>query len=69
MIAEGRLGMARVAKTAQKAVRKQAHPIDGRPQEDKIRLRAYELYLARGATSGHELDDWLRAEQELQQGV
>lgn len=34
------------------------------PQE-QIARRAYELYLARGATHGRDLDDWLQAEREL----
>lgn len=33
--------------------------------EEDIRLRAYELYEERGREDGHELDDWLRAEEEL----
>ena len=33
--------------------------------EDRIRLRAYELYEQRGRTPGYALDDWLRAETEL----
>ena len=33
--------------------------------EDEIRLRAQELYEARGREDGHELDDWLRAEEEI----
>ena len=33
--------------------------------EHEIRTRAYELYLARGAQPGHELEDWLQAEREL----
>ena len=33
--------------------------------EDEIRTRAYELYLARGAEPGRELEDWLQAEREL----
>ncbi|HJY87581.1 MAG TPA: DUF2934 domain-containing protein [Candidatus Acidoferrales bacterium] len=33
--------------------------------EEEIRLRAYEIYLARGATPGFELEDWLQAEREL----
>ncbi len=32
---------------------------------DKIKRRAHELYLARGATAGRELDDWLAAERDL----
>ena len=33
--------------------------------EDQIRLRAHELYEARGREDGHELEDWLRAEEEI----
>jgi hypothetical protein len=33
--------------------------------EYQIRLRAYELYEARGRKDGHELDDWLRAEEAI----
>ena len=33
--------------------------------EDKIRQRAYELYLQRGCTPGRENEDWLIAEGEI----
>jgi hypothetical protein len=33
---------------------------------DDIARLAYDLYLRRGAANGHDLDDWLRAEHELQ---
>ena len=33
--------------------------------EDRIRLRAHELYEARGREDGHDLEDWLRAEEEI----
>jgi len=33
--------------------------------EEKIRLRAYELYEQRGMIDGHALDDWLQAEAEI----
>ncbi len=36
--------------------------------EHKIRLRAYELFEARGRNHGHDLDDWLQAEQEIIKG-
>jgi hypothetical protein len=36
--------------------------------EEKIRHRAYEIYLERGEQPGCDLDDWLRAERELQHG-
>ena len=35
--------------------------------DDQIRLRAYELYEERGREDGHELEDWLRAEEEIQE--
>jgi hypothetical protein len=35
------------------------------PFEERVRRRAYELYLRRGGQSGSELDDWLQAEQEI----
>ena len=34
---------------------------------DTIALRAYELFQERGRTPGRELDDWLRAEREMQE--
>lgn len=36
------------------------------PSHEEIRRRAYEIYLERGDLPGDELDDWLRAERELQ---
>ncbi len=35
--------------------------------ESQIRLRAYELYEVRGRKDGHELDDWLRAKDEIRE--
>ena len=32
---------------------------------EDIARRAYDLYLGRGREPGHELEDWLQAEQEL----
>ena len=43
-------------------------PVRSEPQDldgNKIRLRAYQLYEARGRGDGHELDDWLCAEEEF----
>lgn len=34
-------------------------------REEKIRRRAYEIYLERGAEPGRGLEDWLQAEREL----
>jgi len=38
------------------------------PSRDDIARRAYELYLARGASGGSATEDWLRAERELGNG-
>jgi len=35
------------------------------PSDQEIATRAYAIFLARGATPGSDLDDWLQAEQEL----
>ncbi len=37
----------------------------GRPSDDEISKRAYEIYLQRGSLPGYEVDDWLQAEAEL----
>ena len=37
-------------------------------QLDRIRQRAYELYVARGQEDGHELEDWRQAEAEISAG-
>src|SRR5579862_8535934 len=36
------------------------------PVKEKIQARAHELYLQRGGKDGHELQDWLAAEKELE---
>jgi Protein of unknown function (DUF2934) len=43
--------------------------VTSEPQEleHQIRLRAQELYEARGREDGHAMDDWLRAEAEIMQ--
>jgi hypothetical protein len=35
--------------------------------EDAIAQRAYALYVARGCEDGHDVEDWLNAERELQE--
>ena len=35
------------------------------PRPEQIAARAYQLYLERGRTDGHDVDDWLQAEYEL----
>jgi hypothetical protein len=34
---------------------------------DLIAMRAYERYVARGYTHGHDVEDWLAAEREVLQ--
>ena len=36
------------------------------PSHEEIKRRAYEIYLERNGLPGDALDDWLRAERELQ---
>ena len=38
---------------------------NNRPSEDLIALRAYYIYLNRGAGDGHDVEDWLTAERQL----
>ena len=39
------------------------------PTDEQIKQRAYELFLARGATHGHDVEDWLRAQAELREAA
>jgi hypothetical protein len=50
------------------SVQRQAYETSTRstPSDQEIRRRAYEIYLERGDFPGDEIDDWLRAERELQ---
>ena len=38
---------------------------NGDTDPDRISMRAYELYLARGGGDGQAVEDWLAAEREL----
>ena len=40
-------------------------PMDALTREERVRLRARELYRLRGDRPGLALDDWLRAEEEI----
>jgi hypothetical protein len=35
------------------------------PSHEKIQARAYEIFLDRGGEDGHDLEDWVAAEAEL----
>jgi hypothetical protein len=49
--------------------RSDSFPQRRHPITEAIANRAYELFLARGAEHGHDLDDWLQAEQELVEAI
>lgn len=42
-----------------------SQPSPAHPSPHEFAARAHEIYVARDATPGMELDDWLRAEREL----
>ena len=46
----------------------QEQGFSGSTREDKIRRRAYELYVERGGELGRDIEDWLQAERELSAG-
>jgi len=33
-------------------------------KREEIEMRAYQIYVERGGTDGHDVDDWLQAERE-----
>ena len=37
------------------------------PARDAVALRAYALFLQRGREPGRDVDDWLRAEHEIEE--
>jgi hypothetical protein len=46
-----------------------APPVVGRPTDEQIAARAYEIYEREGRQPGRELENWLRAEAELTAGT
>ena len=36
-----------------------------RPTREEIELRAFQIFIERGGADGHDVDDWVQAEQEL----
>ena len=50
---------------AKPQAQKQPAAVRRDPTPDEIRDRAYKLFVARGGTPGHAIDDWLAAEREL----
>ena len=54
----------RTATAADRASKSLAQPATVTTSD--VACRAYDLYLARDREHGHDVDDWLRAERELQ---
>ena len=46
-------------------VASEARKETGLPSHEEIAARAYDLFEQSGRTDGHNLDDWLHAEEEL----
>jgi hypothetical protein len=44
-------------------------PLRKNPVTEDIEVRAYQIFLGRGATHGHDLDDWLQAERQVLEGL
>ena len=44
---------------------KKLSTVEPRTTEETVRVRAYELFEARGREDGHDLEDWFRAEGEI----
>ena len=44
---------------------KESSPTDANLDRKKIEHRAYQLYAERGGMPGHDCEDWLQAEREL----
>lgn len=57
-----------VLSAASDATRPTASRLPASDSADVAR-RAYDLYLARGRTDGHDVEDWLQAERELRVGA
>lgn len=58
--------MSKKGKSSLPATRK-ARVTKNAPTHEEIALRAYEIYLERGGAPGDALQDWTRAERELQE--
>ena len=54
-----------MSKTKEAPAAKSKKAAAAKPTQDQIAARAYEIYLERGATPGDPMQDWLRAEHEL----
>jgi hypothetical protein len=61
----GELDLEKKEKKTKKVARESTIPITSEKLEEEIRIRAREIYLARGDARGDSLADWLQAEKEI----
>ncbi|MEA3189546.1 MAG: hypothetical protein QOD77_128 [Thermoplasmata archaeon] len=59
------LAMPAAQTVSQDAKTKAQIQFKGEPNEESIRLRAYEIYLSRGGQPGRAAEDWEQARREL----
>lgn len=45
----------------------EALPADHALDAERVAVRAYELYCARGCEGGHDVEDWMDAERQLRE--
>ena len=57
--------MEKKGKNPKKVAKESSTPITPEKLEEEIRIRAREIYLARGDARGDSLADWLQAEKEI----
>jgi hypothetical protein len=57
--------MAKMRKKAEGVPQSSGDTTVTNPDRERVAMRAYELYLARGGTDGQAMDDWLLAEREV----
>lgn len=57
--------MAKTRKKNTGAPQTAGHTKVAHPDRERVAMRAYELYLARGGRDGQAMEDWLVAEREL----
>ena len=43
--------------------------VENLTRDEEIRRRAYQLYVERGEEHGRDLDDWLQAKREVEDGA
>jgi len=63
--ASGETATATMARAGGAPVQQSASPSSPESRMDRISQRAYEIYQRRGGQGGHEMDDWLQAEREI----